>query len=412
MKNAQRPNKTRPRNHAGNKPNSSRNNNAGKRRSPKKSSNAQPCDSSVRTPSTIIQALSRSMSTMKVNSSLDSNPYVLSRLSCKFVPRSPSIPDGSSGRHICIPMYSVDRLSFNGTGPQSLGMNFNPWFPTCISVDGAANCVVNGITYTANPASLIGCGIPAKFLLPKASTRPGASTNNCDLYNAVSMRIVSQTHSIMYTGPTNSCSGVIRSWPNKWNLNTAQGSVSSYSSTATAPTTGLAVQSTTNAAWTTWAPIGTEILTLDGSLNNQPPPCSVAFRPEQGLLVRLAHQCADFKSVPVRNIPPALVSAINSTSITAVGASHLFGETPTTAGLQIAPNVLGFDNDWTSQRVLFSNVNQDASFEITTCMCVEFTVLASSVLAEATKESPPANVAAIKYVNTHIEQHGTAIAMK
>lgn len=332
----------------------------------------------------------------------------MARLTC-CVPKSiPGIPDGSTSKAIRVCLYSVDRLAFNATTTATL--QFNPWVPTPVSlVTGSGATIINGKVIIINAGvSGLGFGIPPAFSsVPISQSRPGATNNAVDIYNATSMRIISQTHAIRYTGPVNSCAGIIRSFPNDWNLMPA-GTVTSTSSSTVAPTAnGVCAQYLNELnAIAGYAPLGTPILSLDGptlaALNVGPN--SVSCRPEQGMTIRLAHKTGKYESVPVCNIPPVVAWYPNSTGNTLVTLNHYF---PSNTVNQ--PFVLGYDNDWVSQAVILENVNADASYSIESCVCVEFVPTSGSAFYPLTQGSPPANIPLLHAVQRTINDHGTAV---
>lgn len=337
------------------------------------------------------------------------HPYVRARLSCCVPSILPSIPDGSSGRHFTVCLFAVDRLTFTtGTPTATVGLQFSPWIPTPGRItSGQARCILNG-EVSGSPTLFTGFGIAQQFRgLPKLFTRPGSQSNGVDVYSATSMRIVSQTHSIQYTGPVTTCSGSIRSWQSDDSLEEGP-DVSATSATATFPTTGVAVQSllATNASWQTWAPIGTQTLLWDGSVSDAPISSSIMVRPEQGLTVRLGHKSGVYKSIPVRNAAPAIIPLAGATSTASVVTSHLLAESSVAA-----PCVIAYDNEWTSQHVVLDSINQDAAYSITSCVCVEFIPIASSPFYPLAKNGSEAQPGLIKAVDTVITNQGTALPM-
>lgn len=360
-----------------------------------------------RSPATIINTLTKSMNKMSIQTAHSGKPYVQARLHC-CVPRSlPRVPDGSNNRILKICFYSVDRLSFTGTGAKTATLQFNPWVPCPgMLVSPSGDVIVNGFNPGVNPGIIgVGFGLPQQFAsLPKNHTAPGSSANAFDIYDAATIRIVAQTHAIRYTGPVNTCSGVIRAWENENALNEA-GQVTTYSATSTQPASGISGQVFgTSSAWTRSVPIGTQILAYDGaSALTTIPATAMSGRPEQGMSLRLAHKTNNYKYVPVMNVPPLVCPYSAMSSTTAANGYHLFYEA--TANL---PNIFAYDNDWTGMNVLLDSVNADASFSIESCVCVEISPIATSPfypLGDSTAVSDPAS---IKHVQNVIAAEGPA----
>lgn len=114
-----------------------------------KDRNSNNISSAKRTPDTIISALAANTSRMSMGS-----PYVDARLYCCVPTDSISIPDGSSGKHFPVCLYSRDRLTFNGAGPHSAVLQFNPWLPTPGFLAAGATAIINGTNFFNQRAGL------------------------------------------------------------------------------------------------------------------------------------------------------------------------------------------------------------------------------------------------------------------
>lgn len=365
-------------------------------------------NTAVRTPGTIISALAKQASAMKL-SNLMSTPYAMARLTC-CVPRTvPGIPDGSSNKSIKVCLYAVDRLTFSAVTTAIL--QFNPWIPTPVQlVGGAGTTRVNGSQSVITVGGQgVGMGIAAPFQIQESQSRPGNTSNAADVFSATNFRIVSQTHAIRYTGPVTTCSGVIRSFPNDWTLSDG-GRVTVTSATATTPTgAGICVAvRNSGAVITGFAPLGTEILSIDGPTANTvlPTAGTLSCRPEQGMTVRLTHKTGKYEAQPLRNIPPALTWFANSTTTGLAVLEHYYMSNETNTQ---RPMVLGYDNDWTGQTVMLENVNADASYSIETCICVEFSPQPTSTMYTLATGSPPKNQQVLDAVERELKTRGPAI---
>lgn len=372
-------------------------------------------NSSKRTPDTIISTLTKSMKEVSLNNTMAAHPYAQARLRCCLPRTVPIIPDGSSTRAIRVCLYAVDRISFTGTGAKSCLLGLWPTIPTpgvimsnfsSVLLNGSGNGVPN-----SNNTNVLGFGIANQFAaLAKAYSRPGSVANAFDVYNAANCRLISQTHDVTYTGPVNNCSGQLRCWESETNIYPL-GTVNAYSATATAPLTGTCVQSlAATGNWAAWAPVGTEVLGVEYSNSAQPPPSAIAVRPEQGMTLRLGHKGGKYETLTCRNTPPAVVAVSGgTTSITGPAMSHLFVETGTDIAVSPAPNILAYDNDWTSLSLLIENVNSDASFAIQTCVCVEFSPVSSSPFYPLANRENALNTKVMEYVEAKIRAEGPAI---
>jgi len=388
-------------------PNNNRGRNNKGRRKQQSRPNPAGSNNSIRTSGSVISALAKQASRMNI-SSMMSSPYAMARLTCCVPKLVPGIPDGSSNKAVRICLYAIDRLTFGAVTTATI--QFNPWMPTCASlIGGTGTTYVNGnAVTTATGYTAVGFGIPNSFsTIPQASSRPGSTANAIDAYGATSMRIVAQTHAIRYTGPVNNCAGMLRSFQNDWSLSPV-GTVTATSATASAPSTNGVAVAIKDITGTTvaWAPLGTEILNLDGPTANQlvAGANTVSCRPEEGMTIRLAHKSGKFESVPVRNIPPAIAWYNNSTGTALVSLAHHF---PANGSNQ--PCVIAYDNDWVSQTVILENVNADASFSIESCMCVEFIPNSSSAFAPVVMGNPKPNPRVITAVQEAINNNGSAV---
>jgi len=286
-----------------------------------------------------------------------------------MVPRkSPSIPDGSGGKHIAVCLYSLDRISFTGTGAKTALLQLNPWVPVSALMQGSG-IVVNGVSYpnqTIGSTFYVPLGIPNIYATSSNNTIAGAFPTGCDPYQSTSMRVVSVVYKIYYTGPVNTCAGAIRSWENAWTV------VSGKQITANTdnPTTGLSLRNTSLAGETTvFSNIGTCVNFVDGVTSIVPPPSTLTVRPEQGMLISLKHRGEEFKSLGIPSTYQGIVLGRDTAQQgnTAIVFDNAVGSIATFKG-----GVANFDNDWIGQALLLDNVNENASYTLETTFCVEF----------------------------------------
>lgn len=371
----------------------------------------QSCSSNnaaIRTPGTIISALAKQASAMKI-SNMMSTPYAMARLSCCIPRVVPAVPDGSSNKSIKVCLYAIDRLSF--TAVTTATLQFNPWIPTPISlVNGSGTTRINNSAAIITPGVQgVGLGIATPFLIAESQSRPGNTSNAADVFSANNFRIVSQTHAIRYTGPVTTCAGVIRSFPNDWAINDG-GRVTATSATSAAPTGSgvcVAIRSSSNTV-VGYAPLGTEILSIDGPTANSvlPTAGTISCRPEQGMTIRLTHKTSQYEFQPLRNVPPALAWFPNSTSTTLATMEHYYQSTENGT---TRPMVLGYDNDWSGQTVILDSVNADATFSIETCICVEFSPQPASTMFTLATYGPAKNQQLLDAVERELKNRGPAI---
>lgn len=358
-----------------------------------------------RTPTTIINALASKMQRARIMS-----PYETVRTTCMAFKAVPSIPDGASGRHVCMCLYTLDRMAFSSaSSPVTAHLQVNPWYPYIGSLYSLSNSlIVNGQTYVAQ--STVPMGINATFqgLGSVATTRPGSNALANDPYTATSMRIISQTHRIAYTGPVSSCSGMLRGFGNNLMLQD-YGQTNATASGTTPPSTGISFSNTLGySIGGVNAPVNTLVLGFDGTLVPAAPSGTNSVRPEHGMLLRLKHKSDRFQNVPIMTNFMGVTQTVasNEGSGSVLNYYNIVAETG-----NFGAGLSAYDNDWEGMHVIFDNVNPDASFSIETCMCVELTLNTTSPFVPLSKESSRPQPAEIARVERILAEEGSAISM-
>lgn len=365
-----------------------------------------------RTPGTIINALAAQTQRLTLD------PYECCRL-MGLVPKvAPSIPDGANGKHICVCLYTIDRIAFptGTTGAQTVDLQFNPWYPAAGAAYSTKKFTLNGVDYTPSAGLIAPIGVVAQISgMITSSTLPGNPSNMLDIYTSSGMRIVSQSHQIQYTGPVTSCSGMVRGFANSWILNRL-GQTTFGSSTPTTPGPGFYGTTYDNNAVVRPQIVAaqTPILQIDGSRDITAYPSStVSLRPEQGCLVRLNHRGSTFKTQPLQTPFPCLVTFPNGAVPnlnTPTEADSTF-QTKPIANEGYGGGIVSYDNDWEGAHVTLENVNPDGSFSVTSCVCVEFQPQASSNFYPLAKAAAAPQPQRIAKVNTMLANQGVVTAL-
>jgi hypothetical protein len=329
-----------------------------------------------------------------------------------MVPKmSPSIPDGANGKHICVCLYSIDRVAFPSgtTGAQTVDLQFNPWYPAPGAAYSTAPFTLNGTTYTPSGGLVAPFGVIASISgALYRDTVPGAASNALDVYASTGFRIVSQTHHIQYTGAVTTCAGMIRGFANPWTVS-EQGVTTYGNGMPTTPGPGYYGTVYSNSATLLGnTNVATPIAFVDGSRTiTTYPSTTVSLRPEQGCLVRLNHRGSTFKTQSVRTPNPLLISfpGEGPSGTVPTELDSMFYAPP--SGTQgYAGGIAAYDNDWESAHVTLESVNPDASYSITTCMCVEFQPQSSSTFYPLAKEAVAPQPQRISKVNTILASQG------
>jgi len=362
----------------------------------------------VRSTDTIISTLAKSTSQMVLGARDDA--YTCCRMFGTIPRMPPSIPDGCSGKHMAVCLYSIDRIS-PGSAGQTIYLQQQAWLPAPVIAYSSNNSTftVNGATGTSGKLPI---GISPEFITTVANSRPGSATSALDPYTSSGVRIVSSTIRVRYTGPVNTCAGMLRAFENHIAV-TAPNLVTGTSASATAPTTGFGLAlSGSSGVVTAYAPLSTNCYGLDGTMgfgstgNPVPPPDNYCCRPEKGMIIRMKHRGTNYEQVPIFSTPVGLFFG-NATNATApFTVPNLIAEFGNSGGGTIA-----FDNDWVGNTIVLENMNSDASYTVETMVCVEFTPQANSPFVKLTKAAPPANLKVIQNVEAQLNRQGPAMPL-
>jgi hypothetical protein len=231
------------------------------------------------------------------------------------------------------------------------------------------------------------------------NAKPGAFYT--EPYSSASMRIVSLIARIKYTGPVNTCAGVLRVTDHSANISNP------YTTTSAVTTSGLSLSTYSNTGTSAFvAPSGTVVYAYDtadplGKYDQT----TKTYRPEQGVIVRSAHRGTEFQAIPTTSVLGGL-SQGNQTGATSAISSYY-----SIYGQNWWGGVLGFDNNWSTPAVCFENVNSDASYSVETMACVEIQPTAGSILEVATKDSVKTNLLAIQDVERMVSKEGASTPM-
>lgn len=335
-----------------------------------------------RDPGSIIHELATSAKNMAMGKS----DWYCCRLMAKPPKIPPSIPDGASGKHICVCLYSIDRLSFGGVAAaKTASIRLVPQLPAPLLISGTDVLVNGNAAPPFTGGNYYAAGVAPQWIGANVTaTRPG-QTVTTNTYNSSTGRFVSIGLRIRYTGPVNTCAGSIRAWEDDLNL-TDMGQTSATGPPAPLPTTGTFL-TTLNAAGTVTAvaPLNTTYMLIDGNPAANPTAQTFTVRPEQGLAVRLKHRSAIFQSIDVRE---NFIGSSISTATTGSASFNIINANIDSG--QFGGGILAFDNDWVGHAIRLDNVNSDASYSLETCVCFEFVPSSNSNFAPLAKDSPKA----------------------
>lgn len=379
----------------------------------------------VRTTDSITRALSSRMAQISLMDSYRNDPYACCRLMGVVPKESPSIPDGDSGRKICVCLYTIDTI----TNTTKFRLQMNTWLPyPVLMTEFDNNATVNGNAYAAGSATNTypQLGRPATLGFGWGGTSQLRFSGNMldDPWASTTARVVSQTHRLTYTGPTSTCAGLIQCYENQMSLNQV-GVVTSAVSTSipaghisaiTYGANGVAGGSgLTNPGF---SQINTPIYVVDGNPYPTPPPNTLLVRPEQGVLVRLKHKGSDYEprsmlktlGVATTDRPTVSGVALAGTSVNSIVRSELPGNA--TMSQANGDGLLFYDNDWISGHIFANGLNPDASYALETCICMEFVPQAGSTFAPLASDKPVNKPGVIKHVEKTLATEGMFTTVK
>lgn len=345
-----------------------------------------------RSPDTIIDQLSGRMSAV----SLKRHPY----LHCRSDPFGSSgrshIPDGSNDQFVIVDAYSVDNIAMS-QAQSTFYIQTSSTLPSMAMVFGApsTNLTVNGNTVTPPAAIQPDGNVVASARYPicissayNLGIQPGNSIN--DPYSSTKARLVSKGYRIVYTGPVNTCAGVITVTPNDYALALGELTTSSLPVPATG-TFSLSINNASNAVLSTCASsspfLSTDLTISTNAMNRE----TRTFRPEEGVYLVPKHRSADFKIHPMTNLPFGVVANFSASTASTKAYTNMLTSNGTYAG-----GVIWYDNDWEDYLIQFSGINSDATFRIECITCFEYNPSASSVVAPLAQGAAKAEPAIMK----------------
>lgn len=343
----------------------------------------------IRTQSTII----RSLATQMRNTSLNQLPaYVACRINpFQKAKGQAGIPDGANKQYMLIDTRVVDTINCS-QAKTSFVIQTLPCMPAGAMIAGLPSTTlnINGVNVTApthtRPDSAhidnawYPLSVPETYLL-QGNYQPGFPTN--DPYGASKARFVSIGYKLMYTGPTQTCSGSITVTPNDVGIATVA-ATTAYGE-PTGPQFGLeTVTASFNRDASCRSPQGTQLLGFD--LNISPATMmstSMTFRPEEGILILPRHKSNVHKLSPLVTTNYGAVAHFNNTgNLPSTWYNMLTMSDVNVAGSRYRGGILWYDDDWSSVQIYATGINADASFRFETVYCVEYTPQLGSPLAD------------------------------
>lgn len=311
--------------------------------------------------------------------------YLRCRLDPFSSPGANGIPDGSSTKKIMVDHRWYTDITHDGARTWGFVLQTFPWLPMPVGVQplGSEPIIVNGLPITAPlPRDLRASWVPIS--LPpgwQAANQYSWNTTSADPYEASKGRLVAMGVKLIYTGPANTCSGVITCNPSDVGfgdrvLNAAyreqQAGDLTLVDTVAADSAGISVDLNTNPT----------------TIN----PGSCEFRPEQGATFIAAHKTNDYEFKPVYDIPLIPYCSQAGTPATLLASDGTTGLPPRT----YQGGVSWFDDDWTAAQFVASGLNGDASYRVEIVMCMEYLPVVGSSYAQMAKEPPTANLRTIR----------------
>lgn len=346
-----------------------------------------------RTTTTIINDLSKQMAKTHMGG------YVGCRLDPFHSAGGLGIPDGGNSNFIVTDNMSVDNFSaITSTG---FTIQTIPALPcAALIAPRAGTMFVNGTQVTApiqdQPNSALKknswypISIPASFQnAAGAKYNPGVLSS--DPYGSSKGRAISFGYRLIYTGPVNSCAGVITVSPNDASFHPL-GTVQTGSISINGPSEAFLVAS----------PVGTPLLAMDIIINpTAVTRASISFRPEQGVMLLPRHMTNDYKIIPTCDVPYAVLaeSIYDPSAIGGFYDNIIMADNPVLASTKYNGGIIWYDNDWSGFQLVASGLNADATFRWETVVCFEYNPAVTSPFAATTLKSSPKSDQALNTAN-------------
>lgn len=287
----------------------------------------------------------------------------------------PSIPDGSSGKHVAVCLFNYDTISSNTDIPWSFTLQTTPTLPIGSVISSVDPLRISGRNVAPNmrfPMSIA----PAFLRRNDYAGVPGSITLNSDVYDAATFRIVSIRYKLVYTGPAVNAAGSLLAYPTGLSFQPIGECTSTTVTGAVPPPTGrygVVKNSLNDATKNGYCRIGTDVVYADGiktAGHTTFPPSTTSFRPEQRIVVVPRHKTSTYRNIPLRDTPLLVTTAATLTGDTVAYDSWVTSTLDDGSGWY--SGVMGYDEDWESVIIDAHDLNPDASFLLESCMCVEF----------------------------------------
>jgi hypothetical protein len=314
-----------------------------------------------------------------------------------------------------------------------------PWMPACAGISGVCTVaqgnqtstsiglVNNTLTYAWYPILMQGAQNNGAIQIPEAESSPPIQAGKA--------RLLTQGYRLIYTGPANTCSGLITVSSSSANIvqvlsetNTSGlGSAANpYSSFILQPQIASTLSSFTapTAIAGTSMPLGTNMPVVNVAANfaNYSPE-TVTYRPEVGCSGVLRHATRNYEFNPI--------SELNQCPIqTATQLTTTFGSTPyvynpaffttlnaTAQTNQAMPNcdvgnfsiIYWWDNDWQPVSIQISGASSTATYRLEVVQCFEFIPEINSAFRPLAKISGVDNSNHQRIADMHLANQPIAI---
>jgi hypothetical protein len=372
----------------------------------------------IRTTNSIINKLARN-----VNHTNSGNSYLKCRLNPFAGNGGMGIPDGGNTNYIVSDTYSFDTINCSANSTDFVIQTL-PCLPTMAAI---IPTTVGSTTFKVNnqivkpPVGISPVGTLASnswyplsicppYLTTTTTSIPGLVTQ--DPWNSTKARLISVGYKLIYTGPVNTCAGVVTVTPN--DVAFAPAGVTSAGSTSS-PTSGvlLNINQPSQAVLDT-AGTGTTVLTMDcknstSTMTRE----SISFRPETSIIITPRHRTNDFKLLPTSQSTYGIVANVGLTGGQPTVSNYYnyltFNGTSTTGTGNYGGGIIWYDNDWESLQIVVSNCNNEASFRWETVYCFEYNPSLNSPFAPLTLKKAENKPAAIEQANAILDSRPAAI---
>jgi hypothetical protein len=314
-----------------------------------------------------------------------------------------------------------------------------PWMPACAGISGlctvnqsspytgAVNLANNSLGYGWYPVLMQGAQNNSAIQIPETTSAPPIQAGKA--------RLLTQGYRLVYTGPTNSCAGLITVSSSSANITQVLSETNTSGlGTSALPYNSFILQPQAAATLSqftapssingTSMPLGTNMPVVNViSTFSQYSPETVTYRPEVGCSGVLRHGTRNYEFNPISEYNQCPIQTATQLTTTFSSAPYIYNPaffttlSATAQTNQAMPNcdvgnfsiIYWWDNDWQPVSIQISGANSAASYRLEVVQCFEFIPEASSTFRPLAKVSGVDNSNHQRIADMHLAKQPIAI---